>query len=128
SDRLFQESYDFIAAQPFTYLHLFPFSARPGTPAAELHRWQPVNALAAQERMKALRALADRKNRAFRQGFLESELSVMTLKGNHHSVTHALSDNFIKVEVATDCPPNRTMRVRVTHLTETGLYAIPLPR
>jgi threonylcarbamoyladenosine tRNA methylthiotransferase MtaB len=42
TDALFQESYDFIAAQPFTYLHLFPFSARPGTPAWELHRQNPV--------------------------------------------------------------------------------------
>lgn len=124
SDRLFQESYDFIAAQPFTYLHLFPFSARPGTTAAELHRWQPVPALAVQERMKILRALADRKNRAFRQRFIKRELSVITLRGNDQNVTHALSDNFIKVEVATDCPPNRTMRVRATHLTETGLYAV----
>ncbi len=31
SDALFEESFAFIAAQPFTYLHLFPFSARPGT-------------------------------------------------------------------------------------------------
>ena len=36
SDALFEESFAFIAAQPFTYLHLFPFSARPGTRAWQL--------------------------------------------------------------------------------------------
>ena len=38
SDALFEESFAFIAAQPFTYLHLFPFSARPGTRAWQLAR------------------------------------------------------------------------------------------
>jgi threonylcarbamoyladenosine tRNA methylthiotransferase MtaB len=128
TDALFQESYDFIAAQPFTYLHLFPFSARPGTSAAELHRLQPVPARAVEERMKALRALAAEKNEAFRRGFLGRELSVVTLNGDDSGTTPALSDNFIKVEIATVCPPNRTMRVQATRLTETGLFAAPFPQ
>jgi threonylcarbamoyladenosine tRNA methylthiotransferase MtaB len=33
TEALFAESYQFIVAQPLTYLHLFPFSARPGTAA-----------------------------------------------------------------------------------------------
>jgi len=123
TDALFQESYDFIAAQPFTYLHLFPFSARPGTPAAELHRQHPVPAPVVEARMQALRVLAQQKNRAFRQRFIGCELSVVTLKGDHSATTPALSDNFIKVEIATVCLPNRTMNVRVTRLTEAGLYA-----
>ena len=42
SDALFEESFAFVAAQSFTYLHLFPFSARPGTRAWQLaqeHSW-----------------------------------------------------------------------------------------
>ena len=123
TDSLFQESYDFIAAQPFTYLHLFPFSARPGTPAAELHRQQPSSTVAVETRVAALRGLAQQKNLAFRRRFLGRELSVVTLKGNQPGITPALSDNFIKIEIATLCPPNRTMKVQVTRLTETGLFA-----
>lgn len=121
TDSLFQESYDFIAAQPFTYLHLFPFSARPGTAAAELHRQEPVPAKVVQERMKALRCLADGKNRTFRSSFLGRELDVVTLRGSGGASTPALSDNFIKVEVAIVCPPNRRMAVRVTNLSDKGL-------
>ncbi|HZC42905.1 MAG TPA: radical SAM protein, partial [Acidobacteriaceae bacterium] len=51
TDEEFRESYDFIAAQPLTYLHLFPFSARPGTPGWELHRFDPVSSSAVRERM-----------------------------------------------------------------------------
>ncbi len=126
TDTHFQESYDFIASLPFTYLHLFPFSARPGTPAAELHRQQPVPAHVASSRMETLRTLADQKNRAFRQSFLGRKLSVVTLRGGDAETTPALSDNFIKVEVATTCPPNRTMLVQATRLTEAGLSANPL--
>jgi threonylcarbamoyladenosine tRNA methylthiotransferase MtaB len=122
SDRLFQESYDFIAAQPFTYLHLFPFSARPGTTAAELHRWQPVPALAVQERMKILRSLASQKNEAFRRGFLGRELSVVTLRRSDAGTTPALSDNFIKVEIAAEFPANRVISLQVSRLSGDGVY------
>ena len=124
TDALFQESYDFIASRPLTYLHLFPFSPRPGTPAAELHRYQAVPAKAVHARMEALRALAARKYLAFRQSFLNRELNVITLKGNDPATTPALSDNFIKVEVAAALPPNRAIQVQARHLTETGLQAV----
>ena len=42
SEALFEESFAFIAAQPFTYLHLFPFSARPETRAWQLAQEFPV--------------------------------------------------------------------------------------
>jgi hypothetical protein len=73
--------------------------------------------------MAALRGLAQQKNLAFRRRFLGRELSVVTLKGNQPGITPALSDNFIKIEIATLCPPNRTMKVQVRRLTETGLFA-----
>lgn len=126
TDALFQESYEFIGAQPLTYLHLFPFSPRPGTPAAELHRYKAVPAKAVHDRMEALRQLAAQKNKAFRESFLNRELDVITLKGSDPATTPALSDNFIKVEVAAVLPPNQALQVQATHLTETGLSAAPL--
>ena len=53
----FEETCDFICALPFGYLHLFPFSPRPGTRAWTLHAESPVPAEAVNERMAALRAL-----------------------------------------------------------------------
>jgi threonylcarbamoyladenosine tRNA methylthiotransferase MtaB len=66
TDEEFRESLDFIAAQSLTYLHIFPFSARPGTPGWELHRLDPVPSAAVRERMAALRDLIQQKNLAFR--------------------------------------------------------------
>lgn len=127
TDVLFQESYDFIAAQPLTYLHLFPFSARPGTPAAELHRDGPVPPQAVHERMAALRDLMRKKNMAFRQSFLRKKLSVITLETSGSGTTSALSDNFLKVEVDTALRANRIVTVYAMGLNENGVYATLTP-
>ncbi len=123
TDALFQESYNFIAAQPFTYLHLFPFSPRPGIPAAAM---PTVPARAVEERMTALRALAYEKNLAFRRRFIGKKLSVVTLQRSHQPTTPALSGNFIKVEVAMLLPANRTIQAEITGLSASGLCADPV--
>lgn len=125
TDREFQESFDFIAAQPFTYLHLFPFSARPGTPGWELHRQRPVSGVAVQQRMAAVRALIEQKNLAFRAGFLGRELSALTLisSGEDPSRTPALSDNFLPVELDAAWPPNTLLTARISASSPHGLRA-----
>lgn len=130
----FQESYDFIAAQPFTYLHLFPFSARPGTAGWELHRQNPVSGVAVRERMAALRALIDQKNQIFRSTFTGKELSAVTLVSapdssqsnvpKRHST--ALTDNFLPLELDDAYPANTLVSARITKVMEHGLCGTAL--
>lgn len=118
----FQESYDFIATQPFTYLHLFPFSARPGTRAWELHRKFPVPGTAVRERMAALRTLIDRKNAAFRAQWIGEKLSAVTLVPPQAAPNAiALSDNFIPLELDRHCPANQLVTAQITAVTSNGL-------
>ena len=131
TDAYFEETYRFLEAQPFTYLHLFPFSARPGTPAWKLQETQPVHGEAVNERMGRLRALAEAKGHAFRQGQVGRELSVVTLRqpakmdgAEGKQTTSTVSDNFLAVEVAGEWPADRLMTVRVTELTGRGLRAM----
>jgi threonylcarbamoyladenosine tRNA methylthiotransferase MtaB len=121
TDTLFRESYDFIAAQPFTYLHLFPFSARPGTPAWELHRQNPVPARVVHERMSALRALIAEKFLAFRTRFLGRTLSAVTIETNPDGSTAAVTDNFLKLSIDEPIPANRLVVARIAALTADGL-------
>ena len=114
TDALFEESYRFIAAQPFTYLHLFPFSARPETPGWELQRVEPVPTGAVAERMAVLRALADEKAQNFRSRFEGRSLSVVTLEGGNPEQTPAVSANFLKVEVVGAFPANRMVEARIS--------------
>ncbi len=120
TDTEFRESYDFIAAQPLTYLHLFPFSARPGTPGWELHQESPVAKSAVAERMAALRALAEEKGRAFRRGLVGRTLSVVTLEGGDTERTPAMTANFQKVDVAGRLPVNRMEDVRLSARGDQG--------
>lgn len=119
TDALFGESYQFIAQRPFTYLHLFPFSARPGTAAWTLAQERPVRGEAVRERMARLRALMDIKQTEFRQRAGLGRLSVVTLKrGEQHerrSVTPALSDNFLAIEIDGVFPANQMLWADVSH-------------
>jgi threonylcarbamoyladenosine tRNA methylthiotransferase MtaB len=121
SEGLFEESFAFIAAQPFTYLHLFPFSARPGTRAWQLAQEYPVPPRAVTERMARLRALIAARNRLFRQSFLGCELPAVTLQTAPGETTTALADNFLEVRLSAKVPANQGVRAVVTGLTETGL-------
>lgn len=122
TDALFEESFRFIDAQPFTYLHLFPFSARPGTPAWELHRQQPVPARAVQERMAALRDLMAGKFRCFRMQFVGRELTAVTIEpGTEEASTEAVTDNFLKLSLNFVAEPNRLVKARIIRLSEQGL-------
>jgi threonylcarbamoyladenosine tRNA methylthiotransferase MtaB len=121
TDAQFKESYDFIDTQPLTYLHLFPFSARPGTPGWELHQQSPVEKGVVAERMAALRALAEEKARAFRRGFQGQVMSVVTLAGGDEATTPALAANFLRVEIKDKIPANLMVSVHIAGLTEYGL-------
>jgi threonylcarbamoyladenosine tRNA methylthiotransferase MtaB len=121
SDALFEESFTFIAAQPFTYLHLFPFSARPGTRAWELARAHPVAPAAVAERGARLRALIADRNLRFRQRFLGRELPAVTLHTQPGALTQALTDNFLELRFDQQMPANQDVRVLVTGVAESGL-------
>jgi threonylcarbamoyladenosine tRNA methylthiotransferase MtaB len=119
TDALFEESYRFVAQQPFTYLHLFPFSARPGTAAWALAHEMPLRGEAVRERMARLRALMEIKQTEFRQRAGLGRLSVVTLKrGEQHErrgVTPALSDNFLAIEIDGVFPANQMLWADVSH-------------
>src|SRR5258708_6722369 len=115
SDQEFDETYQFIDSLPFTYLHVFTYSARPGTPAASETGQVPM--AVRKDRNRRLRELAERKNRAFRQGFVGQSLSVVTLGEGRN----ALSGNYLKVELKAVCDSNVLREVRIGGLSETGL-------
>ncbi len=102
TDALFRESYEFIETLPLTYLHLFPFSARPGTAAEPMHRQTPVPGKAIGERMGLLTQLAERKQQAFEQKCAGRNLSAVTLRDGT-----AMTANFLRValESSSYCSP-----------------------
>jgi threonylcarbamoyladenosine tRNA methylthiotransferase MtaB len=124
TDAEFEETVAFIRALPFGYLHLFPFSPRPGTPGWELHRADPVASKVVLERMSTLRALAREKSLAHRTRMFGHELPAITLHTPAALAagggTEALTDNFLPVELEGSFAANHLLRVKVTGLTPEG--------
>jgi len=122
TDELFEESRSFIEHLPFTYLHVFTYSSRPGTPSAAMPNQVPVHI--ARERNRVLRELAAEKNRAFRQSFVGRTLDVITLQAGGDDWTEALSDNFLKVRLAGRHKPNEWIKVDIEGIGDENLLAV----
>jgi threonylcarbamoyladenosine tRNA methylthiotransferase MtaB len=114
TDAEFEDSRAFIESLPFTYLHVFTYSERPGTPAAE-HAQVPMPVR--KHRTHVLRELAAQKNLEFRRSMIGRKISVVTLDGGK-----ALSENFLKVKLATECAPNLLREAEIGGLTPDGLH------
>lgn len=111
----FEENRRFIEGLPFTYLHVFTYSERPGTPAALDAAQVPLPVR--KQRNRILRELAAAKNLEFRRSMIGRSLPVVTLeKGNT-----AISGNYMKVELAYPREANRIVEVEVGGLTTGGL-------
>ena len=111
----FEESRRFIEQQPFTYLHVFTYSERPGTVAAFYGPSVPVQVR--HERTKQLRALSDSKNLEFRRRMIGKTLSAVTLEQRRM----ALTSNFLKVQMSATREPNRIVEVEIGGISESGL-------
>jgi threonylcarbamoyladenosine tRNA methylthiotransferase MtaB len=121
TDADFQESRQFIAGLPFTYLHVFTYSERPGTPAAAAPEQVPMPVR--KERNRLLRELAAAKNLAFRESMVGSTLSAVTL----HEPGAALTGNYLKVEMARYREPNQIVPLEIGSLSESGLREVTSP-
>jgi len=115
TDADFDESLRFIAALPFTYLHVFTYSERPGTPAAR--DASPVPIHVRKERNRVLRELASARNLDFRRRMVGRTLSAVTL----HEPGAALTANYLKVELRSRRAPNLMLDCRIGGVTAAGL-------
>ncbi|MGE5570761.1 MAG: tRNA (N(6)-L-threonylcarbamoyladenosine(37)-C(2))-methylthiotransferase MtaB [Rhodospirillales bacterium] len=115
SEAEFEENRAFIESLPFTYLHVFTYSERPGTPAAEARPQVP--APVRKERNRILRELAAAKNLEFRRRMVGRTLSAVTLEQRGI----ALSENYLKIELASAREPNRLVDVEIGGVSPGGL-------
>jgi len=111
SDAEFHATTQFIAGLPFTYLHVFSFSERPGTTAANLDARVPAQLI--RERARALCALGEQKSSEFRASQAGRTLRALTLARGGEDWTEALTGNYLKVRIRGRQPANEWHEVRV---------------
>jgi threonylcarbamoyladenosine tRNA methylthiotransferase MtaB len=116
----------FIEERPFTYLHVFSYSLRPGTRAAALPGHLAGEVI--KRRARELRALGDAKAVHFRNSQLGRTLRVLTLHRDPKddpAQTPALSGNYLSVRIREVLPHNQWRTVTVTQVDGKELLAMP---
>jgi threonylcarbamoyladenosine tRNA methylthiotransferase MtaB len=114
TDEQFEETRAFIESLPFTYLHVFTYSSRPGTPSASMP--EQVRGDVTRERNRVLRELAARKKREFQEQFVGKELEAITLTNVEDGRTEGLTDNYQKVWIDGQWEANRLVKIDVTRV------------
>jgi threonylcarbamoyladenosine tRNA methylthiotransferase MtaB len=122
----FEETRRLIEDLPFTYLHVFTYSARPGTPAAEMTNQVPVHV--ARERNRVLRELAAEKKLHFMRSFVGKTVEALTLsnggRDEAEEFTETLTDNYLKLRLRGRHESNRWMYARVGDVIDGALVGM----
>ncbi len=111
SEKAFSNTLSLLDALPVAYLHVFPYSRRPGTPAAAMAGQVPEGEK--KRRAGLLRTLGAAKRNAFASGFIGTPLEVL-VEGKGERATGlptGFSDNYIPIAVQGPAEANRVVRV-----------------
>jgi threonylcarbamoyladenosine tRNA methylthiotransferase MtaB len=112
TDEDFQTTADFIERMPFTYLHVFSYSPRPGTEAMKSDSFVPAHVI--RERAGVLRALGQEKAAAFRRSQTQRTFRALTLHRGGDDWTESLTGNYLKIRIPGRHPANEWHEVRVS--------------
>ena len=91
----FESAYNFISRLPLTDLHVFPYSKRPGTPAATYPG--QVAGDVSKARAERLRQLAADKHRSFAKSFIDEELEIVVESGVKEGFSKGVSRNYLDI-------------------------------
>lgn len=122
----FEETRRMIEDLPITYLHVFTYSARPGTPAAEMSNQVPVRA--ARERNGILRELGEQKKMSFMRSLVGKNIEAITLNINDASHTEALTDNYLKLRFKRMHEPNQWLIAAIEKVENGVLTGVAYPQ
>ncbi len=120
TDDHFLETYNFLNELDISYLHVFTYSERDNTEAAEMEGVVPRNIRA--KRSKMLRGLSAKKRRAFYEEQLGTERTVLFESENKEGYIHGFTENYVKVKAPWNPELVNTLhRVHLTKIDEDGL-------
>jgi len=121
TDEEFEESYELCRQMDLARIHVFPYSPRPGTEAANMP--SQVGDRVKQERNQKMLALARESITNFSQKFLGKTMMVLWEKQSGNRVWSGLSDNYIKVYTRSNRDlSNRLLPVKLTKVGDDGVW------
>ena len=121
----FDQTCRLLEALPFSHLHVFPFSRRPGTPAATLP--EQLSGTVIKQRAAQLRQLGEVKLHQFSHRFVGSELDIVIEAGESDGLRRGLAENYLVVAVpAAVAAPGKMIRVKISALQQGLLLGDPV--
>ena len=123
NDSAFENTYNLIEKLPISYLHVFPFSARPGTKAADLP--DKVEASIIKDRCKRMRILGNEKRLKFYRTFIGQVLPILieTDREASTNLLKGISSNYLPVLIdAGDKLKNKIIDVKIQKLKGMKLF------
>ncbi|MDO6492107.1 MULTISPECIES: tRNA (N(6)-L-threonylcarbamoyladenosine(37)-C(2))-methylthiotransferase MtaB [unclassified Cellulophaga] len=116
----FLETYHFLNELDISYLHVFTYSERDNTVAAEMENAVPKNVRA--KRSKMLRGLSVKKRRAFYESQLGSTRTVLFESENKEGYITGFTENYVKVKAPWNPELVNTLHtIQLTEIDEDGL-------
>lgn len=122
SEAEFNQTQTFLKQSPLAYFHVFSYSPRPGTTAAQ---WPQVAAAVKKQRTRLLRLLSEEKNFNFRRKFLAQEMEAIVIQ-KRKNYFEALTSNYIKLALSAptlDLRPSQKIWARITDVTAAATRA-----
>lgn len=115
----FMETYRLLEEVGASFLHIFPFSERPGTPAVDMPN--KVQPRISTERVQRLEALSSRLHKAFAERYLGTEREVLFESTDRNGLMYGYTDNYLRVSAPYDTALiNNICRVRLVAFDEEG--------
>jgi threonylcarbamoyladenosine tRNA methylthiotransferase MtaB len=121
----FENTYELIAELPISYLHVFPFSARPGTPAAKFG--DQLDPAIIKKRCSRMRQLGHQKRLKFYSRFTGQTLPVLieTKRDGSNGLLKGISSNYLPVFVdGDDDLQNKIVEVKIEKLEGDRLFGV----
>lgn len=121
----FLDTYNFLNELDISYLHVFTYSERENTIAAQMEGAIP--GAQRNERSKMLHILSDKKRRAFYESQLGNSGEVLFERDIKDGYMHGFSRNYVKVRVPYDpVLVNETFQVQFINIAETGVVEVDM--
>jgi threonylcarbamoyladenosine tRNA methylthiotransferase MtaB len=119
SEEDFMQTYHLLEDVGASFLHIFPFSLRPGTPAVDMpNKIQPRIST---ERVSRLEELSHRLHKAFAQRYLGTEREVLFESTDRSGMMYGYTDNYLRVKCKYDTSRiNQICRVKLLELEGNG--------
>lgn len=123
SDQHFLDTYAFLVDLPVSYLHVFSYSERPNTPAAEMKN--QVSKTIKNKRSKMLRTLSAKKRHAFYESQLQKTKTILFEAENKEGYIQGFTENYVKVRAPWDpALQNQTRSATLAEIDQKGMVRL----